>query len=197
MVCARTWMPCSTARPPPSSPRTVPASRNRQLTRSIHRRKSENDHDRYANRYSNRKSIRRRAERWDHPPAVLPSDARPRQQQPLLPRAGRARAGRDADLLHRQHPDPGHPLTGRHLHHGRARQRQAVLLRFRLRLHAQHHRDGRSPSDRQRHLLHPPPCGSLRRSRVPLRASRRGWVAGSRCGCTGRRAARRRTASVT
>ena len=116
-----------------------------------------------------RESLRRRAERWDHASAVLPADARPRQQQPLLPGAGGARSGRDADLLHRQHADPGHPLAGRHLHHGRARQRQAVLLRFRLRLHAQHHRDGGSAADGQRHLLHPPPRGSLRGSALPLR----------------------------
>ena len=113
--------------------------------------------------------LRRRAERRDHVSALLPPDALSRQQQHLLPGPGADRPRRNADLLHRQHADPGHPLTGRHLHHGRARQRQAVLLRFRLGLHAQHHRDGGAVADGQRHLLHPPPCGSLRGPALPLR----------------------------
>ena len=48
----------------------------------------------------------RRAERRDHASAVLPSDAGPREQQPLLPGAGGARGRRDADLLHRHTPIP-------------------------------------------------------------------------------------------
>ena len=113
--------------------------------------------------------VRRRAERRDHASALLPSDALSRQQQHLLPGPGADRPRRNADLLHRQHADPGHARAGRHLHHGRTGQRQAVLLRFRLRLHAQHHRDGRAVADRQRYFLHPSPRRSLRGPSLPLR----------------------------
>ena len=131
--------------------------------------------------------IRRRAERRDHVSAVLPADALSRQQQHLLPGPGADRPRRNADLLHRQHADPGHARAGRHLHHGRAGQRQAVLLRFRLRLHAQHHRDGGAVADGQRYFLHPSPCRSLRGPALPLRlravdgaleAAARAWAIG-------------------
>ena len=84
-------------------------------------------------------------------------------------------------------PIPVTHVTGRHLHHGRTGQRQAVLLRFRLRLHAQHHRDGGAVADGQRHLLHPPPRRSLRGPALPLRlravdgaleAAARAWAVG-------------------
>ena len=109
------------------------------------------------------------AQRRDHVAALLPPDPVSQEQQHLLPGPGADRPGRNAHLLHRQHADPGHQITGRHLHHGRARQRQEVLLRFRLRLHAQHHRDGGAVDDGQRHLLHPPARRSLRGPALPLR----------------------------
>ena len=76
-------------------------------------------------------------------------------------------------------------------------QRQEVFLRFRLGLHAQHHRDG-GAADFWSTTSSSPISMWITTPTCPICSlSRRGWGAGSRCVCTGRPAARRKTASST
>jgi hypothetical protein len=72
-------------------------------------------------------------------------------------------------ITRRQLPVPAAAKPGGHLHHGRARQRQALLLRLRPRLPAQHPRDAGAVADGQRHLPDPPARRPLRRAALPLR----------------------------
>ena len=57
---------------------------------------------------------------------------------------------------------------GGRLHHGRARQRQALLLRLRPGLPAEHPRNAGAVAVGDRHLPHPPPRRPLRRAALPL-----------------------------
>ena len=102
-------------------------------------------------------------------PPVLQADRQRRQRVDLLPDVGGARQGRDANHLRRQLPVPAAEKPGGHLHYGRARQWQALLLRLRSRLPAQHPRDAGAAADGQRHLPHPPARRPLRRAALPLR----------------------------
>ena len=77
------------------------------------------------------KPLRRHSLGRHHLSAVLPADTVAQEQQQLFPRNGNAGRERNANLVPGQYADSTHPGTGRHLHHGRARQRQALLLRLR------------------------------------------------------------------
>ena len=122
-------------------------------------------------------SLRRGRGRRDHDAALLQADRQRRQRVDLLPDVGGTRQGRDADHLRRQLPVPPAEKPGGHLHYGRARQWQALLLRLRSRLPAQHPRDAGAAADGQRHLPHPPvPPYSPSRHR-PRTAPRR-WSTG-------------------
>src|SRR5271167_183548 len=103
------------------------------------------------------------------PAALFPPRAFGEELEHLLPAGRTAGPGRDAYLVHRQHASSAHAFAGRHGDHGRAGQRQALLLRLWQRSAQEPGRHaGADPGD-QRHLLHPLARRSLRRSTLPVR----------------------------